>query len=479
MAWRALLRSLPLLLAACGAAGTPASPPGPPAWPMDGFLRLLPEGPSLVARLPTADGASAEPLAHAALLRMLGRARLFEAAEAPEGLDRARAPGFVLLAGGASARYLPAADLSLLNRSLGALATRVAIREEGDWVVLEEGAAARGKGGAAQDALPPGDLALRVHHHPLMHLFASPGDRLDLGLALADGGIEFQGRYVPGPEGDSAQSIREAVAGMAGLVDLLPGSLSLRVETVLPPLALASFAARRVAVACGIGERGDRVLLERLLREALSGIDPSAGFAFGFEFKDGEATLVLLGLLGSGPPSPLLAQVRQGARWTAGALVVDRREVGDLTALALWVAGAAPSLAGVPETAWPLVGALCDERGLPLAYAEQQGWFVFAAGPRADTLARTVRQRLAGETTRSDGGSALQAVRERGHPGEYLLGVVWGGQGAAGLAPADRAALAEWFGAGPGAAPPHYAAVAGFRDTTGVRLLGRLLYALP
>ncbi len=470
---------MPLLLAACGGGGPPPAPAAPSAWPVDGFLRLLPEAPSLVVRLPTAQGLAETPLAHAALLRMLGRPGLVETVE---GLAAARAPGYALFPGGASARYLPAADKSVLNRALSALATRVAIREEGDWVVLEEGAPARpAKDASGGDPLPPGDLALRVHHHPLMQLFASPGDRLDLGLALADGGIEFRGRFRPAPEGESARLLREGRPAAGGLLDLLPGSLALRVETGLPPVAFASFAASRLAVHCGVKERADRVLLERLLREALSGSDAGGGLAFGLEILGGEVGFVLLGRLGAGPPSPVLAKVRAGPRWSAGAWVVDRREVSDLTALSLWVAGADPVLDGAPETAWPLIGALGDERGLPLAYGEVGDWFVFAGGRRADTLVRTVRQRLAGETTRSDGGSALTAMRELGKAGkgDYLIGIVYGGQGATGLAPADRGALPALFGATAAAVPPHCAAVAGFRDGDSLSLFGRLLYALP
>jgi len=475
---RPLVHLLPLLLAACGGAGAPSAPAAPPAWPIDGFLRLLPESPSVVVRLPTTKGRADSPLAHAALLRMLG---LKHPVEAFDGLDAARAPGYAAFPGGASARYLPAADKSRLNRALSALATRVAIREEGDWVVLEEGAPPRAaKDVAGGDPLPPGDVAVRVLHHPLLQLFAYPGDRLDAGLALADGGIEIRGRFRPAPEGESARLIAAARPADGGLVDLLPGSLALRVETGLPATAFASFVATRLAVHCGVKEKTDRVLIERLLREALSGARSDGGFAFGLEILGGEASFVLLGRSGEGPPSPVLAKVRAGHRWSAGAWVVDRREVSDLTALSLWVAAADPALDGAPETAWPLIGALSDERGLPLAYGEVEGWFVFAGGRRADTLARAVKQRLAGETTRSDGGSTLMAMRESGKAGkgDYLIGVVYGGQGATGLAPADRAVLPALFGATADAIPPHCAAIAGFRDGDSVSLRGRLLYSL-
>ena len=223
----------------------------------------------------------------------------------------------------------------------------------------------------------------------------------------------------------------------------------------------------------------DRVLVERFLRELLTGLDASAGMAIGVEFRDGQTSFVALGRIGEGAPSPLLAGVRSHGRSSFGPLVLDvRREApkGILGHFA-WVTNPNPQLDDLPETLWSLVGDLCggEEGGLLTAYVEYQGWYLLGAGRRADRLVATVHKRLRGAAQRSSGSRALRAVRGRGK-GDYVLGIVLAGSGFDGLVDNDRKELARLLHAGPSAEGSGTIALSFFRDGEEIRIEGRMLY---
>lgn len=472
-------RWLLVLLTACGEEGPGPAAATPP--PVDAFLRMLPPDVSVVVRLPSVRAAKEDPGAVAALLGMLGRgaphAVLHGSAEAA-GLDPDASPGLAATPSGGWVHYLPAADKAALHRALGPRAADVVVREEGPWVIVSGGGAVAAR---FEDApLLPGALSLRVRHHPLLAAVAQPGDMLEAAFTLAGGGFDVHGRLVPAPDGTTAELLRDARAFRGGLLDFLPGSLGLRAETALPPAMLATWLARRAAVHASIREEADRIVLERLLREALTGADPEAGVAFGVEAREGSLSFVALGRVAGGPTSPVLARVRRERRSAFGPLVLDARDGEGVTGFHAWIAEGRPALEGLPEAAWPLAAALCggEEGGLPLAFLEQEGWWVFGGGPRADLLVRDAARRLRQGSQRSPGSASLQTVRERGR-GDYVLGIVAERGGLLGLPAADRAALAAALGALPDARAPEAVAVAGFRRDGAIAIEGRALYASP
>ena len=470
-------RLLCLLLAVACADDEPSRPAAPVPVPADGFLHLLPHGVFLSMRLPPAARVEEEPEVFRLLLRAFGREvspnAAFFGAEEPEGIDRMQGPGLALAAGGAWVHYLPAKDKSALNRAVRERARELAVREESHWVILSKG----GKGaGTFQEApLPAGDLALRVRHHPLLALVAQPGDTLELGIAVGGGGFNFRGRLRTRPESATRACLAEAHAGEGGLLDYIPSSLALRIETTLPVTPLAGFVTRRLAVHCGLNY-ADRVLAERFLRETLTGIDPETGIALGLEFREGTASFVALARLGPGPASPILKKLRREGRSSFGALILDQREApAGLVGWVAWLANAEPQLEGLPQSLWGWVGELADEeRGMLFAHARWGKWLIVGGGPRADILVRAVRTKVATGTNRSKGSFALFHLREKGR--EYVFGAVFAGSGLDGLPPDDRAALAAVLGARPEARAARAIAVAGFRDGDDLSLEGRALY---
>ena len=121
------------LLLVVALAGACAEPPQPErsdsdqireARPLDGFLNYLPPEVSLTVRLPSFDEVEARRETYGGLLRHLGLEGrdphvLMHGAEQPEGLDRARSPGWVRSTRGVETLYLPAVDKGLLNRAAG------------------------------------------------------------------------------------------------------------------------------------------------------------------------------------------------------------------------------------------------------------------------------------------------------------------------------------------------------------------------
>ncbi|MHC4667663.1 MAG: hypothetical protein ACYTFD_04585 [Planctomycetota bacterium] len=478
---RARLLLCLLLAAACGDDEPAAPPAGQEDAPADGFLAHLPQGVSIAMRLPTLEALDEGPEVYRALLHALGRDEvspraLFFAVEQPDGVDRRRAPGLALLSTGSWAHYLPAQDKAALNQALRPRAAELYVREVSRWIVLSR--RVLGAGEVAEPPLPSGRMALRVRHHPLLSLLAQPGDTLELGLTLGGGGFDFHGRLRPGEAGDTSARLARTRAGAAGLLDHIPSSLAVRLETTLPPLLIASFLTRRLAYHGGLKQEADRVLIERFLREVLTGIDAEAGCAVGLEFRDGQTSLVVLGSLGPGPPSPILAKLRRDERSSFGALVLDRRDApAGLLGWAAWVAEPEPRLEELPQCTWGWLDALSsEEKGLPLAYARWKGSFVVAAGPRADLLARAVRSKLAWGGSRSLGSFELLNLRQRGGDLDYVLGAVLAGSGLDGLPPADRQLLAALFGARPAARAPQAVAIAGFRRDGELAIEGRARY---
>lgn len=471
-----------LLAAACGEAPAPppSDPPVPARPPADEFLDHLPPGVALTMRLPSAAALEQRPEAMAALLRACGHGSasprsLFFAVDSPDGIDPDRSPGLALTAAGGWVHYLPARDKGALNRALQARAGKASLRELDRWIVLSR--VGHGAGEFREDALPAGDLALRVRNHPLLRLLGQTGDVLELGLRLGPGGIDLAGRLVPGGSGGTAAALARARPGAGGLVDYIPSGLALRIETTLPPTLLATLLTRRLVLHCGVEAPEDRVLLERFLREVATGTDPDSGYALGLDFKDGKASFVVVGEVGPGRASPILEKLQRDGRSSYGALVLDRRDAPDgLLGWYAWVADAKPELEGLPECGWGWIDGLArEERGLLLAYARWQRWFVVAGGPRADLLARAVRSRVARGASRSLGSFLLLDLRQR-RRGDYVVGAVFAAAGLDGLPPADRRALGAMFHAGADAQAPRALAIAGFGAEGALVLTGRALY---
>jgi len=479
-------------LAACG---DPAPRPGdatPPAgtadagWPLDGFLHYLPTEWATVVRLPSADAAAAHPDDVAALLRQWGfpaddAGALLFCAQDPEGLDRTQGVGLAMDATGAWSQYLPAADKGALNQSLRASATDRVFREEGSWLVLSD-RAPRGPSETGEP-LPPGDLAFRVRYHALLRALADLGDVLTGTVTLGGAGLEARARLVPGPASATRDALTAArAASVPGLLDYIPASAGMRLETTLPPTVFAPLLTRGIAVHSGMAADSDREILERLLRELLTGVDRDTGLAVGLEFSEGELTVVFVGRIAQGPPSSILAAMQRPERITYGAVVLDPRDdAPDLVAKGAWVIGAEPSTDGCPASALGLVVGLAggESAPLPMSWKSAGDWFVLGAGPHADHLVRATLIRLTrAGANRTEASNQLLSIREKSEHAArpYVLGFVADTDALTHLEEADAKALRAQFGMLESAPAPHLLAVAGFLDAGALLLDGRLLY---
>jgi len=465
---------LGLLLAACGSDdGSSTAAAGTP----DGPFRRWPEDVELAVRLPAPAEVEGRPDAFQGLLRVMGATGrtpfgYFFGADAPDGIARERAP-WMVVTGSGWMRALPANDLAALNRAMAGQPPEVLVQQLDGFVVLYCGTRPQDR---VEADLPPGDLAIRVRHHPVLSLLAETGDTLEAAIVLGGGGFDASGRLTPGPGSPTSALLAAAKAGEGGLLDFLPPGLFLRVEMTLPAAALAHPVTRRLAEHLGFPEAGDRVVVERFLREVLTGAAPSKAIAFGCEVRGTEVSFVVVAHDVEGQPSPVLAKLREADRYSFGPLVFDPRTAGrDLCGWYAWVAQAQPQIEHLPECLWDTVGGLADEeKGLPVAYAAFDGWSVLAAGPRADSLVRATRSRLLGGSERSAGAVQLFRLRGRGE-GDYVLGIVVE-PGLAELPAADSAALRASFGLSADGQPPGAIAVAGFRADGALKLLARALY---
>ncbi len=468
--------ALACLLAACGngAAGAPSPGNAPPA---QGDFRRWPADTTVAVRLPPPAAVAARKTAFAALVRALGREEMTPSAflfgsDETDGISGEAPPWAALTASGAWLRALKASDMAAARRAFGELPFYVVAQETDGFLVLFRGTK---PGDGAEPPLPPGDLALRVRHHPLLALVADSGDILEASVELGSAGLDARGRLVPGPKSSTTGLLAGAVKGEGGLLEFLPPSTFLRIETTLPPVFAAAAVARRLARHTGFAEEKDRTLVERFLREALTGADPKAGLAIGAEARGGELSIVVVAREGDGAFSPVLKKLRTEDRSSFGPLVLDRRDAtAGLFGWDAWVAQAKPELEDLPECLWGAAGALADEsKGVPVAYAAFDGWSVVAIGPRADALARGTKARLQGGSARSPGAAELRRLREEG--GDYVIGVVVE-PGVADLPAADLAAVGAAFGGAEGARGPKAVAVAGFRAGTALDLRARVLY---
>ncbi|MDH3591568.1 MAG: hypothetical protein OER88_06800 [Planctomycetota bacterium] len=472
------------LVAGCGegpaSADARAAGADAPAWPIDGFLHHTPESPALVARLPRRSVVASKPDAVQKLLDAFGVTRgatqSFFGVEDPQGVDEARAPGYARTTKGVTMRFLPIADKAALNRALQPMLANWKLIEHDRWAVLARGAP--GNESAQKEPLLPGDVAVRVHNHPVLSLAARPGDVLDLGATLHASGCEFEGRLRAGPTATDDDALARAAEGYGGMLEHLPGWLALRIEMTLPPTACAALVARRFAFHCGIQAPADRVVLERLLREALSGVRLDAGLGLGVEFREGRATIVCCGTL-EGPNSPILTKLRNEDRTSFGAIVFDLRDADPrVDAWSLWIVEPKPKLEGLPECLWPIIAAATegeDGPGLDVAYTVAGRSFACAVGPRADFLVRAVARRFKRGAKPSSGTNHLWHMRQRGEGG-YIGGIVFESRGLAGLNPDDREGLRALFFGGAAATAPQVLAAALFRDGKGLRIAGRLIY---
>ena len=482
-----VLTSLLFLLVACGGESNGTGQNDSPAsfTASDGFLAHLPQGASLIARLPSPERITADAASVQAFLRCFGHASgdpatLLYRSKDYAGIDRARSTGLVTVSGGGWIQYLPAADKGQLNAALRDLVTRYALREEERWISIASGSAVPGR--KQGEPLPAGDVALRLTHHRLLDELTQPGDRLELGATLLGGGMELEGRLVPGNASPTAKAIAAAGGEIAGSIDLLPASLAVRIESTLPSTIYATYLTRRIARHTGVAAGELRDNIERLLREAATGIDPRTGLAIGIDTHEGNVSIVAVGLVAAGTPSPVLAKLRQARRTTFGGLVLDARETGarGVHGFYAWIPQPEPRLDGLPESLLkPLANLLSDEIGLNVAYSEAEGYAVVAAGPRADLLARKVRGRIVAGARGSQATYQLGVVRERGGPG-CVFGAVVNGSALAGLVPTDRAALSALLGAGHDATAPKVIAIAAWPnadgDDGGLKLHGRVVY---
>jgi len=430
-----------LFLAACGGdEGDSGSTNSRAFTASDGFLRYLPEAPQLVARLPSVERIEEAPTAVGKLLHCLGHgasdsAELLYRAAKLGGIDTARAAGFVALPGGAWIHYLPAADKSLLNQALADLVTKFALQEEEGWIAVSAPGAKPGR--VEGEPLPRGDVAGRWLHHPLLDAVAQPGDRLELGGTLLDGGIEISGRLIPGNNSPTAEAVAQAGGELAGHIDLLPAWLGVRFESTLPSTIYATLLTRRIARHAGLATGELRDNLERFLREAATAIDPATGLAVGIEFRDGSASFVAVGTIADGPPSPVLAKLLKSGRTTFGGLVLDEREAKKgLTGFYAWCPQPEPQM------------------DLP------------------DSLATVLDNLL-----REDAGVlVLEQLRRRGGEG-CILATIVSGAGLSGMAKTDRDRLRAMFHAGEEAVAPKLIVLAGFRRDAGeLHLEGRVVY---
>lgn len=469
---------LALLLASCGDGAEPApransrtagEPTAFARWPADTTIAL---------RLPTPASTAAAPEAIDALQRTLGRvgvspSAFLYGADTTEGLAPEDPPRAVLTASGGWMRALRAADMASLRRSFAGLPSDIVAQEtEGFLVLFRDTRPANG----VEPPLPPGDLALRVRHHPLLTTVAESGDVIEAELDLGTAGFDARGLLVPGPSSPTADLLRDARPGEGGVLDYLPQSTFLRIETTLPRVFAAAGAARWLARHTGFAEEKDKVTVERLLREALTGSDPAKGLTIGVEARRDGVTIVVAARDAEGAPSPILAKLRSDDRSSYGPLVFDRREApAGLTGWLLWVPQAQPAIESLPECLWGAVDLLCDEsKGLPVAYAGFDGWSVVAIGPRADLLAADTRARLQAGSSRTQGAEELRRLRELSE-GDYVLGVVVE-PGPIELPAADMKALNALFGGTEGARGPAATAAACFRAEGALRILMRAYY---
>jgi hypothetical protein len=483
---RTLLLVVLTLAAACAERDQPESEPKPEAGPLDGFLHYLPNEVTLTARLPNYEEVAANRELYTGLLEQFGLEgqdphALFHGAGEPEGLEREQGPGWCRTTSGVETLYLPATDKGLLNRALRGQGGDYEFREEGSWILRSTGG--RGGGNRTGDPLPTGSLAFRAQYHPLLSVFAQSGDRLEASVTLAGPrDVRFGGVLRAPEEGTTSRSVAAAQPMReAGLLDFIPSSLALRVEFSLPPTILATFLTRRISSACGVAEGRDREVLERILREVITGADPAAGVALGIEFVEQETSIVAIGRLAEGEPSPILARLKQGNRISFGALVVDPRETPKgLLGFGAWLVDPDPRPDGVPTSALNLLVGLAggEDDPLPVSVTEAEGWFFLGAGPRGDLLVQATRQRLLRSgAARSPGSQALFDLRSSGDRDDYVLGVVFSGAGLEGLDEGDRAGLARMVGLGAKARRPASLAIAGFKSATDeLELLARLLY---
>jgi len=326
-------------------------------------------------------------------------------------------------------------------------------------------------------ALPRGDVAARWKHHPLLDAVAQPGDTLELGGTLLDGGIELTGRLIPGNNSPTAAAIAQAGGELTGQIELLPASLGVRFESTLPSTIYATFLARRIARHAGLAEGELRTQLESFLREATTAIDPATGLAVGIEFRGGVASFVAVGTIADGLASPILAKLAKSRRTTFGGLVLDEREASrDVIGFFAWCPVPEPDLSVPESVSNTIVDLLREEAGVHVSYLTAEGYAVVAAGPRADVLARQVGRRIVGGARGSVGGRHLDQLRRRGGEG-CIFGAVIASKGLAEMAKPDRAATRALFHAGSDAVPPRLIVLAGFRDEDdGLRLEGLVAY---
>lgn len=453
--------ALACLLAACGS-GEGGNGPVTEGAPAGAGLMRWPADTTVAVRLPAPAAAAAKKEAFLALAQALGSGESPSAflygAEATDGVAPGTTPWAALTAAGGWMRVLRAADMAALRGAFAGIAPDVVAQETEGFLVLCRGTLP-GKGD--EPPLPEGDLALRVRHHPLLALVAESGDLLEAGIDAGDGGLDVRARLVPGPQSPTAALLLRAVPSAGGVLEFLPPTAFLRIETTLPPVFLAAPVARRLARHAGFPEPKDRVVVERLLREVLSGADPASGLAIGVEARGGELTFVVVARDGDGPASPILRKLRADERSSFGALVLDRRDAPKgLEGWDAWVAQGDPQIEELPECLWGTAGALGDEsKGVQVAYAAFSGWSVAAMGPRADQLARATKSRLESGSTRTAAAEELRLLREAG--GDYVIGVVIE-PALAELPAADLAAVRALFGAAEGASGAKGVAAAGF-----------------
>lgn len=464
------------LLAACGDDATPTPPTPPPtdAAVAPGFERW-PGDTTVFLRLPPAERIAEAPDGAKALLRALGRgdedphAFLF-GTKSPEGLAPGAPPHAALTASGGWMRVLRASDMPALRRSFDG--GDVVAQETGDLLVRFRGTL---PGTHVEPPLPAGDLAIRVRHHTLLAEVAESGDLLEAGIDLGGAGLEARVRLVPGPGSPTADRLARARPGEGGLVDYLPPSTFLRVETTLDPVFAAAGVAKRVARHLGLAEAKDKVILERLLREALTGADPATGLAIGVEARGGELSVVVVARDAEGDASPILAKLRTEERSSFGAVVLDARTSPAGRGWFAWVAQAQPEIEELPECLWGAVSLLSDEsKGLPVALSAFEGWSVVAVGPRADALALATRSRLERGSARTTGAEELRKLRGS-RDGDYVLGIVVE-LAATDLPAADLRALVASLGGIEGARGAAAFAAAGFRTEGALEFLARAFY---
>jgi hypothetical protein len=465
---------LALFFGGCGAnseAPDTASKSTTAAWKIDGFLNLLPANTSITLRMPL----PSQLATMSSLLTLTGHDTSAPYLTA-NGLDPDRAGAISFGTDNSWVRYLPAKDKGAINAELREHADRMAVREEGDWMVLGTGGAAKG----SSDPLPPGDIAIRVQNHALLDAIAQPGDRLELGITLRPGGLEAAGRLIPGDNSPTIEAVTKARGAVYGRIDLLPAWMAIRIETTMPPTLLARSAARRIARHTGLEEGDLRDNIERFLREAATGIDPESGYAIGIDCKEGALSFAVVGRIADGPASPVLAKLLRDGRDSFGGLTLDEREVKgkSLRGYFAWVPQATANASGLPTTALALLGNLVDEDvAVPVTYAEDDGIAVVTAGKASDSIARAILKRVRAGMQRSTASSQAASMRQEAD-GECVWIAAVSGRRLASLASADIAALRAIFHAGETASAPKLIVVAGFRRETGtgIGVRARVLY---